>query len=157
MVLSMMLPLYPSATMTSHPPLMASLASILPMKLISPPLPGGLEFRPGLQPEGVPLAGFGADVEEPHPGILDPQDVGGVETAQIGKLQQILRRTLGVGPAVDEYRLPGGGGDHRAKGRPADALDPLDQQDGRAEQGPGAAGGDKGVPLPPLSAGSSPR
>jgi len=39
MLLSMMLPEKPSVTMTSQPPLMASLASMLPMKCRSPRLP----------------------------------------------------------------------------------------------------------------------
>src|SRR5699024_6428532 len=115
-----------------------------------PRLPGGLQNLVCIPAELVALAVLAADVEKSHPGILDPQDPGGVEAAQVGELDQVLHGALRVGAAVDEHRPAPGGGDGGGHGGTADAPDPLDQQGAGGEKGPSAAGGDKGIPLPRL-------
>ena len=109
-------------------------------------LPGLLQGPAGLLAQGVALGVLAADVQKAHPGPLQAQGLGGVEAAQVRELDQILHRTLRVGAAVHQHQPPPGGGHQGRHGRPADALDALDQQRARAEQGPGAAGGDEGVP-----------
>ena len=99
----------------------------------------------GLLLEIGALAVLGADVQQSHTGPLYPKHPVGVVAAQIGELYQIFRGTLGVGAAVDEYRLTGGGGNYRGHGRPTDAPDALDDEGSAGEQSAGAAGGDHGV------------
>ena len=101
--------------------------------------------RIGLLLERRALAGLGADVQKAHLGRGLALDLPGVERAHQGELHQKLRRALGVGAAVDQKRRAGLGGDLRAHGRPANALDPLDHQRRRAEQRAGTARRDKGV------------
>ena len=72
----------------------------------------------------------------------------GVVGAHIGELDQVLRRALHVGPRVDEDGPAVPGGHHGGQGRPADALDALDKQGGRPQQGAGGPGGHEGVTLP---------
>lgn len=86
------------------------------------------------------LAVLRADVQQAHPGALQPQDPSGIEAAQVRELQQILRRALGVGPAVDEYGPAAGGGNHRSHRRPADAPDALGNQGGPGQQRAGGPG-----------------
>ena len=57
----------------------------------------------------MPLLSSVPMFSSPH-GALDPKHPVGVVAAQIGELYQVLRGTLGVGAAVDENRLTGGGG-----------------------------------------------
>ena len=99
-------------------------------------------------PQRVALGRFCADIQQSHSGTLHPHEPPGIEIAQIGKLQQVLRRTVGVGAAVAEDGMTCGRGDHRPHGRPADAPDPLDQQGSPRQQRPGGACGDECVPLP---------
>ena len=94
------------------------------------------------------LRGLHPDVQQTHPWLRAAQDVLGVVGAHIGKLQQILRGTLGVGPAVDKHCAAVACGHHGGQGGPADAPDALDHQGGPGQQGTGGPGGDKGVPLP---------
>ena len=96
--------------------------------------------------EGGTLGGLRADVQQPHLRLGTAQHVLGVVGAHVGKLQQILRGTLGVGAAVDEHCAPVARRHHRSQSGPADALDALDQQGGRREQSSGRTSGDKGVP-----------
>ena len=98
--------------------------------------------------KGGALGGLGPDVQQAHLGLRAAQHMLGVVGAHVGKLEQVLRGTLGVGPAVDEDGPAVPGGHHGSQGGPADAPDALDHQGGPGEQGPGGAGGDKGVPLP---------
>ena len=93
------------------------------------------------------LAVLRADVQQAHPGALQSQDPSGIEAAQVRELQQILRRTLGVGPAVDEHGPAAGGGNHRGHRRPADAPDALGNQGGPSQQRAGGPGGNQGVGL----------
>ena len=74
----------------------------------------------------------------------------GVVGAHVGKLDEVLRGTLGVGAAVDEHRAAVARGHHGSQSGPADAPDALDQQSGGGQQGAGGTGGDKGVALPRL-------
>ena len=73
--------------------------------------------------------------------------MAGVKAAQIGELQQVLRRTLGVGAAVDQHAASGGGGHDRSHGGPANAPHTLGNEGSAGQQRAGGAGGDKGVAL----------
>ena len=98
--------------------------------------------------EGIALGRLGTDVQQAHPGLLHPHEPLGVKIAQIRKLQQIFRRTVGVGAAVAEQGAARSGGEYRPHGRPANAPDPLHQQGGPRQQRAGGTGGDEGVSLP---------
>ena len=111
--------------------------------------------RLGEQGVGLPLevgalGGLGANVEQAHLGLGALEHPLGVIGAHKGELEQILRRTLRRGAAVDEHRAAAAGRHHRGHGRPADAPDALDHQRGRRQQRPRAARGDKGRPVPVL-------
>ena len=111
--------------------------------------------RLGEQGVGLPLevgalGGLGANVEQAHLGLRALEHPLGVIGAHKGELEQILRRTLRRGAAVDEHRAAAAGRHHRGHGRPADAPDALDHQRGRRQQRPRAARGDKGRPVPVL-------
>ena len=73
--------------------------------------------------------------------------MAGVKAAQIGELQQIFRRTLGVGAAVDQHGPAGNSGHNGGHGRPPDAPDALGDKGRAGQQRAGGAGGDKGVSL----------
>ena len=114
--------------------------------------PSGL-VSGGEQGVGLPLqvgalGGLRADVQQAHLGLGALEHPLGVVGAHKGKLEQVLRGTLGGGAAVDEHRPAGAGGHHGSQGGPADAPHPLDHQGGGGEQGAGAAGGHKGVAVP---------
>ena len=98
--------------------------------------------------EGIALGRLGTDVQQAHPGLLHPHEPLGVKIAQIRKLQQIFRRTVGVGAAVAEQSAARSGGEYRPHGRPANTPDALDQQGGPRQQRAGGTGGDEGVSLP---------
>ena len=104
----------------------------------------------GLLAERVALLRLRADVQQGHPGPLHPQDPLGVVVPQVCELEQVLRRTLGIGPAVAQEHPPLRCGKHRPHGRPADSPDALHHQGRPRQQGPGGPGGDEGVPLPSL-------
>ena len=100
--------------------------------------------------EGISLLVLRPDVQQGHPGLLHPQHPLGVEVPEISKLQQVLRRTLGVGAAVAEHHLPALAGDPGCHGGPPDAPDTLHKKRRPGEQGPRGPGGDEGFPLPGL-------
>ena len=67
--------------------------------------------------ELVPLAGFGADGQQPHPRGGDPERDLGVGHAELAELDEHLRFRVGGGPGVDEYRpARPGGQDHGEPG-----------------------------------------
>ena len=74
---------------------------------------------------------LGADIQQAHPGILDAQGLLRAERAHAAKLQQELRRALGIGAAVDDDTFARLGGHGGAEGRPADAPDAAYKQRGR--------------------------
>ncbi len=78
----------------------------------------------------------------------DAEHGAGIVAAHIGKLQQILRRAVGVGTAVDEHDARIAVRQHRGQRRAADAVDALDDERSTGEQRAGAAGGDDRVALP---------
>ena len=109
-----------------------------------------LEQGVGLPLQVHALGLLHADVQQAHLGLGPPQYPLGVVRAHKRELQEILRRALGGGAAVDEYRAPRPGRHHRGQGRPADPADPLNQQGGCRQDGPGAACGNKRVGGPVL-------
>jgi len=67
--------------------------------------------------ELVPLAGFGADGQQPDPRGGDPERDLGVGHAELAELDEHLRFRVGGGPGVDEHRpARPGGQDHGEPG-----------------------------------------
>ncbi|CAN3961792.1 signal peptidase I, partial [Dysosmobacter welbionis] len=67
-------------------------------------LPSLFQQGVGLMAQGVALLLLRTDVQKAHPGLFDAHDPLGVVAAQVRKLEQVLRRALGVGAAVAEDR-----------------------------------------------------
>ena len=93
----------------------------------------------GLPLQVSALGRLRADVQQPHPRLRAAHDMFCVIGAHKSELEQIFRRTLGGGAAVDEDRASLARGDHGRHGRPADALDALYQERRRGQEGPCAA------------------
>ena len=106
------------------------------------------EKRIGLLTEGVALSLFRTIVHQNYPGAIDAALGLLIQRAHERKLQKIFRRTLGIGPAVQQ-QCPCAGflGNHGPQRRPAHAADALDRQGGPGEESPGGPGGDHGVGL----------
>ena len=76
-----------------------------------------------------------AVIQKAHPWLGNTHRFLDIQRADHAKLEQEFRRTLHIGAAVNNERMtPGSVRHHRTKGRPADALDPLDQKRRAGEQ-----------------------
>ena len=71
--------------------------------------------------ELVPLAGFGADGQQPHPRGGDPERDLGVGHAELAELDEHLRLGIGGRARVDEHRAPGAGRQHHGEPGPKHA------------------------------------
>ena len=105
--------------------------------------------------EGGALGGLHTDVQQCHLGIRAAQHLLGIIAAHIGKLEQILRGTLGIGSAVHQNRTAVSGGDHRGQSGAADTLDALGHQGGAGQQSAGGTGTDESIALPILHHGQT--
>ena len=97
--------------------------------------------------QSAALGALGAYVEQAHSGQVAAHDLFGVKAAHEGKLQEVLRRALHIGAAVDEHDPMLPGGQYGGQRRPANAPDALDRQGRAGEQRAGAAGGNHRVAL----------
>ena len=93
------------------------------------------------------LVVLGAVAEQTDARRSDAEHGAGIVAAHIGKLQQVLRRAVGVRTAVDEHDARIAVGQHGGKRRAADAVDALDDERRAREQCAGAAGGDDRIAL----------
>ena len=93
------------------------------------------------------LVVLGAVAEQTDTGRRDAEHGAGVVAAHIGKLQQVLRRAVGVRAAVDEHDARIAVGQHGSQRRAADTVDALDNERRAREQCAGAAGGDDRIAL----------
>ena len=93
------------------------------------------------------LAGLGADVQQTHLGVFQPQQFVGVKTAHAGELEEVFRCAFCVGTGVDENGLPLCRGDDRRHRCTADAGDALNQEGSTGQNSAGAAGRQEGVPF----------
>jgi len=90
--------------------------------------------------ELVPLAGFGADGEQPDPRRGDPERDLRVGHAELAELDEHLRFRVGGGPGVDEHRpARPGGQDHGEPGPQHPGQRPQPEPRGR-DQAAGRAG-----------------
>lgn len=90
---------------------------------------------------------LGAVAQQADARRSDTKHGAGIIAAHIGKLQQILRRAVGVGAAVDEHDARVSVRQNGSQRRAADAVNALDDERGAGEQCAGAAGGDDRVAL----------
>ena len=87
-----------------------------------------------------------ADIQQADTGPLDAHQFFGIEAAHIGKLQEVLCRTLDIGAAVNEHDAVLARGQDRGQRRPANAADAFDSQGGPCQQSPGASRRDDRIP-----------
>ena len=106
-----------------------------------------LEQRERLVLELGTLVILGAVAQQADARRGDAEHGAGIVTAHIGKLQQVFRRAVGIGAAVDEHDARIAVRQHGSQRRAADAVDALDDERGAGEQCAGAAGGDDRVAL----------
>ena len=90
---------------------------------------------------------LGAVAEQADARRGDAEHGAGIVAAHIGKLQQVLRRAVGVGAAVDEHDARVAVRQHGGQRRAADTVDALDDERSAGEQRAGAAGRDDRVAL----------
>ena len=93
------------------------------------------------------LVVLGAVAEQTDTRRRDAEHGTGIVTAHIGKLQQVLRRAVGVRAAVDEHDARVAVGQYGGKRRAADAVDALDDERRACKQCAGTAGRDDRITL----------
>lgn len=92
---------------------------------------------------------LGSHVEQPHPGRpAVVHHFRHIDAAHVGELQQHLGTAFHVGARIDEHERPFVRGHQRRQGRTGYPLDPFDEEGRPHDKGAGAAGRDKGIPLP---------
>ncbi len=68
---------------------------------------------------------------KPDPGMLHPQEILGVDGAQVSELKKVLRLAVDVGSSVQEEGRPAGRGKDGSDGRPVDPRDKVGGKEGR--------------------------
>ena len=101
--------------------------------------------RIGGQALFIALGLFFPDVQKAHPGLGDPQLEFRINGPHDGVLDQLFRFGIHLGAGIHQYRGPLHIGDHRGNGRPFDAPDPSQAEQGGSHCGTGTAGGHQGV------------
>ena len=99
-----------------------------------------LETVVDLPRQGVALALLLTDAEEPHPRSLHPVDALHVDGAHVGELHQVGRLAVGVGAHVQRQDSVLARREVGAEGRPLDAAQASQHQEGRGDHGSGVPG-----------------
>ncbi len=101
----------------------------------------------GFLGEGVALGVLLADVEEGYFRVLPLPDTAHIGRRHLRPLDEVLRLRVGVGTDVKEDRELAREREEAGEGRPLDATDAVEVEDGAGHDGAGVTGGDEGVGL----------